>query len=42
MTGVFINRGNLDTNTERGMPCEDIDTQGEHHVKTETEIGVLS
>lgn len=36
------NEGNLDTDTERRTPCEDIQTyKKEHHVEdTETEIRV--
>lgn len=42
MTGVLMRRGNLDVEmgTVGRWPCEDRDTQGEYHVKVESEIGV--
>lgn len=30
----------MDVLIKRTMPCEDTDTQGEHHVLTEAEIGM--
>ena len=44
MIGVFIKRGEEtegQIHTERRMPCEDTDTQGEQHTMMKAEIGVM-